>query len=168
MWKGSVGSCQVWLGAAWVSLRDSGPGLATCSAPACIPAEISASVPGEPGLGKLQLEPQAPRASLHGPACCRGSRSSEDAAQLPADGGCFLLGPLWLQGGSASMALTWTGRGAGPLPLGRDRETVQGADQTADPQRLDCAPRVSPCTRLPQPGGAAYPAPQVLWTAIGQ
>lgn len=60
MWKGSVGSCQVWLGAAWVSLRDSSPGLATCSALACIPAEISASVPGEPGLGKLQLEPPGP------------------------------------------------------------------------------------------------------------
>ena len=30
-----------------------------------------------------------------------------------------------------------TGRGVGPLPLGRDHNTVQGADQTPDPQRLD-------------------------------
>lgn len=123
---------------------------------------------GSPASGSCSWSPRAPRASLHGPACCHGSRSSDDTSQLPVDGGCFLLGPLWLQGESASTALTWTGRGAGPLPLGRDRETVQGADQTPDPQRLDCAPRVSPCTRLPQPGGTAYTAPQVLRTAIGQ
>ena len=89
---------------------------------------------GSPASGSCSWSPRAPRASLHGPACCHGSRSSDDTSQLPVDGGCFLLGPLWLQGGSASMALTWTGRGAGPLPLGRDCETVQGPTRQPTPK----------------------------------
>lgn len=88
--------------------------------------------------------PRAPWASIRGPARRRGSRSSDDTTQFPIDGGCFLLAPLWLWGGCASIALTWTRRGAGLLPLGCDCETVQGGDQTPDPQRLDSTPRVSP------------------------
>lgn len=125
------------------------------------------------GISPREAWPREAAAGAHGPpfggpACCRGNGSSSDTSQSLVDGGRFLLCPLWLRGGSASTALTWTGRGAGPLPLGRDHETVQGADQTPDPQRLDSALRVSPCTRLPKPGGTAYTAPQVMWTAIGQ
>lgn len=130
MWKGSVGSCPVWLGAAWVSPRDSGPGPATCSAPACVSAEISASLPGEPGLGKL--EPPGPTGLPSGGqpvAVGVGAAVSRRWRAFPP------RSPV--AAGSASTALTWTGRGVGPLPLGRDHKTVQGADQTPDPQRLD-------------------------------
>lgn len=102
--------------------------------------------------------PRAPQASIHGPACRRGSRSSDDTTQFPIDGGCFLLGPLWLWGGCASTALTWTRRGVGPLPLGHDRETVQGGNQKPDPQRLDSAPRVSPAPASLSLGSCGRPS----------
>lgn len=139
----------------------------------CVSAEISASLPGEPGLEEAAAGAPGP----HGPpprsqpvAVGSGaavtphslSSMSEVSSSVPCSCG---------EGLRPSPHVDRREGRAGHPPLSRDHETVRGPTRPRPPKAGLCTEVCHPCPPPDAPGGTAYTAPQVMWTghwAVGR